>query len=863
MQFPAGLSSAEAAALLAREGYNELAPDQRRPLWKIVVDVAREPMFLLLLAAGGIYFAMGDGHEAAVLLGFVAITIGVTVVQEQRTEKALQALRDLSSPRALVMRDGAPLRIAGREVVLGDIVMLAEGDRIPADGVLLEAHDLAVDESLLTGESAAIAKFAQRDDGIGDDKTNPKQPFVLSEDEDLSLNSHEDSPVNNVFAGTLAVRGQGLMRVTATGGKTEMGRIGKSLGSIVTERSPLQREIGKLTQRLAIIGILLCALTVALYATMRGSLLKATLAGITLAMSILPEEFPVILIVFFALGARRIARERVLTRKLSAIETLGAATVLCVDKTGTLTENRMALVALVVEGQQLDVVQLTAADPLPEAYHKLLEYLVLASEIEPHDPMEQAFHNFASDYLAGTGHLHPEWNLAREYELSSELLAMSHLWQATGDEPHVVATKGAPEAIADLCHLPPAERDEIAAQSERLAAQGLRVLGVAEASHRGEAMPAIQHDFDFRFIGLVGLADPLRAEAAAAVAECRRAGIRVVMITGDHPRTAQAIAAQAGIDHAAALTGVELAALPQEELAQRIRHVSVFARVTPRQKLLLVDVLCTAGEVVAMTGDGVNDAPALKAAHIGIAMGKRGTDVAREAASLVLLDDDFTAIVSAVRLGRRIFANLRQALIYTLAVHVPIIALSMLPLLFGWPLVLMPAHIALLELVINPSCSIVFEAEPGARGLMERPPRSRQEPLISGAQFLLALLQGTLASAAIVGMYWFVLRAGIAADEARTLAFIALIASNGALILSSLGGRVGVRHLFSGISRTGVIVLGVTFSALVAVTVVPVFAELLRFSTPGIGHWLSAFALGLGCLILFEVAKVLVVKIRI
>ena len=765
MQFPAGLSSTEAATLLAEEGYNELAPDQSRSLWKIVTEVVREPMFLLLLAAGGIYLAMGDAGEAAVLLMFVIVIMAVTIVQEQRTENALQALRDLSSPRALVIRDGAPLRIAGREVVRGDIVMLAEGDRIPADGTLLEAHDLAVDESLLTGESVAIAKFPQRPDA-------------------------GDATTAQVFAGTLAVRGQGLMRVSATGGKTEMGSIGKSLGSIVVEGSPLKDEIGKLTQRLAVIGIALCLLTAVLYVATRGGWLDATLAGITLAMALLPQEFPVIMIVFFAFGARRIARKRVLTRQLSAIETLGESSVLCVDKTGTLTCNRMALVSLVAGGQQLDVDLMTAADALPETYHELLEFAVLASEIEPHDPMEQAFHNFAGGYLVGTEHLHPEWNLAHEYELSPGLLAMSHLWQGARGERYVVAAKGAPEAIAELCHLPEAEQRKVVLQSEQLAAQGLRVLGVAKASHHGATMPAIQHDFDYDFVGLLGLADPLRGEVAAAVAECHRAGIRVVMITGDHPRTAQAIAAQAGIDHGAVLTGAELAALPAMELPQRIRSVSVFARVTPQQKLLIVEALRAAGEVVAMTGDGVNDAPALKAAHIGIAMGKRGTDVAREASALVLLDDDFTAIVSAIRLGRRIFANLRQALIYMLAVHVPVIALSALPLLFGWPLVLAPVHIAFLELVIDPACSIVFEAEQGDGGLMNRPPRSRLESLISGRQLVLATLQGILSSAAIAGLYWLSLRQGIVADEARAMAFIALVAADGVLIL-----RAGASNL--------------------------------------------------------------------
>ncbi|HEX8978136.1 MAG TPA: cation-translocating P-type ATPase [Parasulfuritortus sp.] len=835
--FPSGLNQAEVAERRARDGYNDLAADQHRRLWQIALEVAREPMFLLLLAAGAIYFAMGDAHEAAILLGFVAIIMAVTIFQEQRTEKALEALRDLSSPRAIVIRDGEAVRIPGREVVSDDIVMLVEGDRVPADGTLLEAHELAADESMLTGESVAVAKFPGAAGGAA-----PEQ-------------------ADRVWAGTLVVRGQGLMRVTAIGSRTELGRIGKSLQEVAVGGSPLQQEIAVLTRRLAVIGVGLCLVAAALYVAFRGGWLNGLLGGITLAMSILPQEFPVILIVFLAMGARRIAREGVLTRRLNAIETLGETTVLCVDKTGTLTHNRMALAALMVDGRLLRVADLSSPETLPESYHELLEYSVLASEIEPHDPMEQAFHRFAGDCLSGTEHLHPDWDLAREYELSPELMAMSHLWRPGNGAAHVVAAKGAPEAIADLCHLPAEACAEVAAWAERMADQGLRVLGVAKAEHRGGDWPAIQHDFDFSFIGLVGLADPLREEVPAAIAECRQAGIRVVMITGDHPRTARAIAGAAGIEHDRVLTGAELGAMNAAERTRCVREVGVFARVTPQQKLLIVEALKAAGDTVAMTGDGVNDAPALKAAHIGIAMGKRGTDVAREAAALVLLDENFATIVSAVRLGRRIFANLRQAMIYVFSVHIPIVLLTILPILFGWPLVLAPMHIAFMELVIDPACSVVFEARPGSADLMRRPPRPRTERLVGTRHLLLAVTQGLLASAVVALYYHWLLAHGDGEAESRAAAFVALIVSNAAMVVSSLSSRAGLGHALGSIGRVAGLVLGATLIALVAATGLPFLAEAFRFSPPTPAAWLAAFAVGTACLIPFEAAKWLAARL--
>ncbi len=817
--FPPGLSQKDAAARLATEGPNELGTDQRRTLLAIASEVAREPMFLLLLGAGAIYLAMGDAHEAVILLGFVVIIMVVTILQERRTENALEALRDLSSPRALVIRDGVPTRIAGREVVRDDMLILVEGDRVPADGVVLQAHELAVDESLLTGESVAVTKFA-------------------------------DS--SQVFAGTLVVRGQGLIKITAIGGRSELGRIGKSLQDIAIESSPLRNEIGLLTKRLALIGVGLCLALALLYWVLRGGWLDGLLAGITLAMGILPQEFPVIMIVFLAFGARRIASQRVLTRRLNAIETLGETTVLCVDKTGTLTQNRMTVTALSVAGHVLETSSL-ARNVLPEDYHELLEYAVLASEIDPHDPMELAFHGFAREYLANTEHLHPDWTLAREYELSPELFAMSHLWRNDSGLHDVVATKGAPEAIADLCHLPEDTRLRVSRDAELMADQGLRVLGVAKAKYSvNKDWPDIQHDFDFEFVGLVGLADPLRPEVANAVAECHRAGIRVVMITGDHPRTARAIACGAGIDSGALLTGDELTEMDAATLAQRIASVSVFARVTPQQKLVIVEVLKANGEVVAMTGDGVNDAPALKAAHIGIAMGKRGTDVAREAASLVLLEDDFSAIVSAIRLGRRIFANLRQAVVYTLAVHIPIIGLSILPLFFGLPLILAPIHIAFLELIIDPACSVVFEAEEGSPCLMQQPPRSNIEHLISTHHLLASLAQGALVTLAVVTFYMWGLRANIATEEARALAFIVLVTANAALILSVRSVRHEWLQMFAMPSTVTLWVLAGTLSGLAIITGIPAIARAFSFQPPSVQRALTAFVIGVGTVMLVD-----------
>ena len=762
-----GLTAAVAAERLAAEGPNELAHATSHPWWRTLVDVLKEPMLLLLIIAGAVYLALGDRTEALVLLGFACLSIGITVVQERRTEAALAALRDLSSPRALVIRDGQRLRIPGRDVVRGDLVCLAEGDRVPADGQLREAHHLQLDESLLTGESLPVSKCAS-------------------------------GAATQVFAGTLVTTGTGLVTVTAIGRHSAIGRIGGLLDSIETAAPALQRETRRLVLWFAGIGGTVSLLAVLLYGLYRGGWLDALLAGIVIGMSMLPEEFPVVLTVFMAMGALRLAQARVLTRRATMIEVLGSATTLCTDKTGTLTENRMRIVRLrLPDGQEL-VPDADPTAPLPPPFSALLDYGLLASAPQPHDPMEQAFHDLAkrNGRPPATGTARESSSPAHRYPLSTALLAVSHVWAATepGD-PALVATKGAPEAIARLCRMDTAAARELGAAVDALAAQGLRVLAVAQAEWRDtagtqpQAFPETPEGFDFRYLGLVGLADAVRAEVPAAVAECQAAGIRVVMITGDYPATAKAIGVTAGLAAEAGslrvMTGPELAALDEATLASRVHSVDVFARILPEQKLRIVMALRRVGEVVAMTGDGVNDAPALKAADIGIAMGGRGTDVAREAAGIVLLDDNFGSIVGAVRLGRRIYGNLQKAMGFIVAVHIPIAGLALLPLATGLPLLLGPLHIAFLEMVIDPVCSLAFEAEAGERDAMQRPPRAPGSRLFSQARILRASLQGLTALALLGTLTFWQYQVTTDAATLRTTLFHALVAHIMALIMAN------------------------------------------------------------------------------
>ena len=810
-----GLSAAEVAARQIAEGYNELPRAQRRTPLRIVIEVVREPMLALLLGGGAIYLALGDLKEALMLLTFATLSILITVVQETRTEQVLEALRDLTSPRALVIRDGVRQRIAGREVVRGDFIVLAEGDRVPADAVMVQCQDLQTDESLLTGESVPVRKV--------ESKAVSASLMQRPGGDDLSA----------VFAGSVVVRGTGVGEVAAIGARSEIGKIGQSLSTLETETPQLQRQVRRLVQIFGMVGGTVSVLAVLLYGWLRGGWLDAILAGIALGMSMLPEEFPVVMTVFMAMGAWRMSQARVLTRRAAAIETLGAATVLCTDKTGTMTENRMSIVELRLQHGAIfqlpaDAVADTA---LPEQFHDLLEFGILASARDPFDPMEKAFHELGSKSFANTAHLHGHhWTLVHSYGLRPGLLAMSQIWQTSaGSAEWSIAAKGAPEAIVDLCHLSATEIAAVTVSVDAMASGGLRVLGVARAATTRQPWPDSQHDFAFEFLGLVGLADPLRASVPAAVRECRAAGIKVVMITGDYPTTAKGIAAQARLDLGAPLTGSELDKLSDHELALCVTNTTVFARIMPEQKLRIVTAFKANGEIVAMTGDGVNDAPSLKAAHIGIAMGGRGTDVAREAASLVLLDDDFGSIVTAIRLGRRIYDNLRKAMGFIFAVHVPIAGLALLPLLFNLPILFGPMHIALLEMVIDPVCSLVFEAETGEDGIMRRPPRAVAAPLFSRGLIAWSVLQGAIALALVATIFVMAVARGMPIAECRALTFSSLVLMIVALIFVNRSFSASLGTALRRRNRTLVVVLvGVVLMLMLALQW-PFARDLLRF----------------------------------
>jgi P-type Ca2+ transporter type 2C len=804
-----GLSDVEAERRLAAEGPNELPAARPKSTLAVVRDVLREPMFLLLVATGAVYLVLGSHEEAIALSGAILVVIGITVYQERRTERTLQALRDLSSPRALVIRSDVRKRIPGRNVVRGDLLVLSEGDRIPADSALLSSVGLTVDESLLTGESVSVHKT------IG------------------------GTEAPTVYSGTLVVKGHGTALVSATGPRTEMGKLGLALQRIEIQTTHLEQETRRIVRMFATVSIILCFTVTIIYGLTRGNWLKGILSGLALAISLVPEEFPVVLTVFMALGAWRISKKNVLTRRVAAIEMLGSTTVLCVDKTGTLTMNRMSV-----------------HEVTPAAGHDIrdvLEAAMMASPENPIDPMEQAFHEAAAKQ--GTIPAQVGKAFVREYPLSNDLLAMSRV-VARDEGGFRVFAKGAPEAVAILCRIPAVDATKVSAAAKVMAGRGLRVLGVAGVQIPAQELPESQKDFQFTYLGLIGLQDPVRPSAKPAVEECLAAGIRVVMITGDYPATAHSIARQIGLpDPDFSVTGSELELLSGKELQARIRKANVFARVLPEQKLRLVEALKANGEIVAMTGDGVNDAPALKSAHIGIAMGGRGTDVAREASALVLLDDDFSSIVEAIRLGRRIYDNLKDAMTYIFAIHIPIAGMALIPVLFGLPLVLLPLHIVFLELVIDPACSIVFESEPEQPGTMNRPPRKPKSRIFDKRTIGIAVFQGVGLLAVTISAFLVSLYRGQGEVDARTISFTTLILGNLALIWTdrsrskTLTVLVGARNASLWILTSSVIVL------LTLVLYVPAIRKVLEFSTLHLNDIVVCLGLAAMSVAWFEMVK--------
>jgi P-type Ca2+ transporter type 2C len=788
-----GLTSADAAARLKRDGANVLPDAGPRGWWSMLFDIVTEPMFVLLIAAAGLYLLLGELREAVALSISVLVIIVITAMQERRTEQTLARLRDLTVADARVIRDGKTKNVSARELVVDDVILLHEGERIPADAELLEVSALSVDESLLTGESLAVDK-------------------------------HDSA--RQLFSGTLILRGFGTARVTATGARSEIGKIGRSIGALKVETAPLYQQMRRVTRWVAVFGVALCVVIAVVYALSRHDVLGGTLAGITVAMGVLPEEFPVVLTVFMAMGAWRIAAHGVLVRRMPAVETIGAATVLAVDKTGTLTENRMRVALLddLNEPQDLRHANLH----LHDNSKAILFTALAASERTAFDPLEVAIHE-AAQHHAVADRL-ANWQLVHEYDLTPELLAVTHVWQSADSAALQVMVKGAPETVLSLCCADDSTRHAVMERVDTCAQRGLRLLAVASGTCTNATMPASPHSFELKLLGLIGLADPLRDTVPAALAECRSAGIRVLMITGDHTGTAKAIADAAGMEvNGTVLTGAQVDSLSDEQLRVRLQTCNVFARMMPSQKLRLVQALKANGEIVAMTGDGVNDAPALKAAHVGVALGTRSTTVAREAAAIVLVNDDFSSLVAAVRLGRRIYENIRNAISFIIAVHIPIAGMGLFPVLFGWPLLFFPLHVMFLEFVIDPTCSLVFEADGNHVRSMQRPPRNSQHELFSRAVLMHSLLRGSVMLLTNVLVYGLALQ-WLSTDVARSLGFVTIVVNTVALIHLS---RHAVVEEPGRRNKALWLVSSLSLLLLLIVLYTPPIASLFHFAAPG------------------------------
>ena len=808
--------------------YNELPTAKSKNIGQIALEVFKEPMFILLLVCSSIYLLLGDYTEGIMLSASILIIIFITFYQYQKTERAIESLRQLSSPKAMVIRNGEMVKIPGREIVIGDIVLINEGDRIPADGILIHGTNLSVDESMLTGESIPVTKDTLAYEGS-----------------------------SQVFSGTLVVQGSGKLEVTAIGIHTEFGKIGKSLQQIVQDPTRLQKEMKVLIRNLFIIGGFLSVLVVFAFYLTRGDFIASLLSGLASAMAILPEEFPVVLTIFLAIGAWRLSQQNVLTRKPSAIETLGSATVLCSDKTGTITQNNMVLSTLIKEHF---VIEKNECEENIENIEELIFTAMLASPPESIDPMERAIYAVKKTLPSSQS---PSFTLLKQYPLSKDLFAMTRVLEDENGQLYV-GTKGAPEAILELCHISDEERIHLLSKVKMLAKRGQRILGVAKGKVENREFPASQKDFSFEFMGFLGFEDPIRPEVPEAIKQCYSAGIKVIMITGDYPETAKNIGKQAGLNEQdEILTGHDLKNLSESELKEKIKHVNIFARIIPEQKLQIIKALKANGEVVAMTGDGVNDAPALKAADIGISMGGKGTDVARESSSLVLLDDNFSSIVMAIKSGRRIFDNLQKAMGYIIAIHIPIIGLALLPAFFpALPILLMPLHIVFMELIIDPVCSIAFESEKEEIGVMKRPPRDPNMAFFGLKQIFKSSLVGLILLAMVLTVYFFSMQEGHTEGEIRAIAFTSLIIGNIFLILTTLSKtRNAIDVLFEdNISLK--IILFIASTMMFLLISVPYLRELFSFEYPGYKHFYLAISGGFSLLFLMEMYKYLHLRLN-
>ncbi|WP_118953486.1 cation-translocating P-type ATPase [Taibaiella helva] len=739
-----GLTDQMVEAARVQYGSNELSYKKEHRLIIFLRSIIGEPMIILLLAAALIYAINGALADSFFLLAAILLVATISWYQERRSRNALNALKKLSQPLCKVIRSGSERAVGSDELVVGDIIIMEEGSIVPADGVIIHANDFSVNESMLTGESLPVFKNTVLEDHF-------------------------------VYRGTMVTSGQALVRITATGNRTRLGTIGKSLERIGNERSPLETRMRNFVRKMAVVGGVVFLAIWGINYWRNAEFLDSLLKSLTLAMSILPEEIPVAFTSFMALAAMRLMRKRIVVKQIKTVETLGSATVICTDKTGTITRNKMTLAAIYEAGSAQ--IQDPGA-PLNEAECELIRMAMWASEPLPFDPMDIALHEayarlFAEDERA-------VYTMIHEYPLSGKPPMMTHVFGDSSGH-RIIAAKGAPEALIDVCGLDEGNKERAYAAIDRLAQQGYRVLGVGSAIYPGNEFPQQQQDLPFSFMGLVAFSDPPKENIDAVLKDFYKAGIEVKIITGDNEITTRSIARSIGLQgYDRSIGGAELMKMNDHDLERCVSDKMIFTRMFPEAKLRVINALKRTGAIVAMTGDGINDGPALKAAHIGIAMGKKGTEIARQAAALVLLDDDLTGMVEAIAMGRRIYTNLKKAIRYIISIHIPIILTVLVPLLFNWryPNILSPVHVIFLELIMGPTCSVIYENEPMEPNAMQQKPRPYSADLFNFSELALSIVQGLVIALAVLASYWYGVFRGYDIAAVRTLVFITLVSAN-------------------------------------------------------------------------------------
>lgn len=810
-----GLSDAEVVESRAAHGSNETVKKHKASLLGKILHIFSEPMLLLLLITASIYFLLGEVTDGFIMLAMVGFVSGIEFFQERKTDRALEALDTLSALNVEVIRNGQKQLVSSTEIVVGDIVLLDEGDKIPADGLILEAQGLGINESALTGESAVVYK-------------------KLHDDSDAHFK------LNVCYAGCDVVNGSAVIKIIAVGPNTEYGKIGRTISEITKVKTPLETQIRQLIIVCTVISLTLCGVVMIVNFVYNHDLplgeriIQSIIPGITMAMATIPEEIPVVLTVFLAMGAWRLAKENALVRNMKAVETLGAVTVLCTDKTGTLTENKMTVKETFFQAEDF------------------AEVALLACQRQPYDPMEIAIQEYATRQGASLDVYNHQ--LVHEYVFNNEDKMMGQIWQI--NDRRVLCAKGAYENVLPLCHLNQEKQDQIIEQANTYAKEGYRVLAVAKRSHVQRIEPELE-DNQLDFVGLIALVDPPRAGVRQSIESCHHAGIRIIMITGDNGETATGVARQIGLNHSDnVITGAELEHMSDKELQERVKETNIFARVYPEHKMRIVKALQSNNEVVAMTGDGVNDAPALKKAAIGIAMGQRGTNVAKEASDLILMDDNFNTIIEAIKNGRTIYANIKKAISYILVIHIPIILASLFAPLFGLPLLLLPIHIVLLELIIDPTSSIIFQRFRPDHDIMDKPPRKLDESLLNKFTVTKCVLQGIAIFAAAFVSYVYLLKTGADQSFAASFAFTTLVFANVFAVYVLQSDESALKNFLSDF-RDKVIVLINTIIIIILLlfTYVPFLNRLIGGAPLSFGQLLLTIAIAIVATLIFDLPK--------